>query len=69
MITKLTKTGNGHYKLYLQEFFTARKRSLRRLCVYTCLSVILFAGGWRVWQGAYMAGWACVVGAMVHPQK
>ena len=26
--------------------FTARKRSLRRLCFYTCLSVILFTGGW-----------------------
>ena len=24
--------------------FTARKRSLRRLCFYTCLSVILFMG-------------------------
>ena len=28
--------------------FTARKQSLRRLCFYTCLSVILFMGG-RVW--------------------
>ena len=26
-------------------FFTVRKRSLRRLCFYTCLSVILFMGG------------------------
>ena len=26
-------------------FITARKRSLRRLCLYTCLSVILFIGG------------------------
>ena len=25
--------------------FTARKRSLRRLCFYTCMSVILFTGG------------------------
>ena len=25
--------------------FTTRKRSLRRLCFYTCLSVILFTGG------------------------
>ena len=25
--------------------FTARKQSLRRLCFYTCLSVILFTGG------------------------
>ena len=41
---------------------TARKRSLRRLCFYTCLSVILFTrgggfstptpgGGWGVWPG------------------
>ena len=36
--------------------FTARKRSLRKLCFYTCLSVILFTGGrgstWAVtpWQ-------------------
>ena len=27
------------------EFVTARKRSLRRLCFYTCLSVILFKEG------------------------
>ena len=26
-------------------FFTTRKRSLRRLCFYTCLSVILFTEG------------------------
>ena len=26
-------------------YFTARKRSLRRLCFYTCLSVILFTRG------------------------
>ena len=26
------------------KIFTARKRSLRRLCFYTCLSVILFTG-------------------------
>ena len=25
--------------------FTARKRSLQRLCFYTCMSVILFTGG------------------------
>ena len=30
--------------------FTARKRSLRRLCFYTCLSVILFTGG-STWEG------------------
>ena len=27
------------------DIITARKRSLRRLCFYTCLSVILFTGG------------------------
>ena len=32
------------------DIFTARKRSLRRLCFYTCLSFILFTGGGgRVW--------------------
>ena len=40
---------------------TARKRSLRRLCFYTCLSVILFTGecAWQrghAWQGACMPG-------------
>ena len=29
----------------LKCIFTVRKRSLRRLCFYTCLSVILFTGG------------------------
>ena len=28
-----------------RDIFTARKRSLRRLCFYTCLSVILFTEG------------------------
>ena len=30
---------------FLRPIFTARKRILRRLCFYTCLSVILFGGG------------------------
>ena len=30
---------------YRNHIFTARKRSLRRLCFYTCLSVLLFTGG------------------------
>ena len=30
---------------------TARKRSLRRLCFYTCLSVILFTGEGSTWAG------------------
>ena len=29
----------------MTNFFTARKRSLQRLCFYTCLSVILFTRG------------------------
>ena len=46
--------------------FTARKRSLQRLCFYTCLSVILFTGV-CVWLlgGCMVAGghawlWVCV---------
>ena len=31
--------------MLLHAIFTARKRSLRRLCFYTCLSVILFTWG------------------------
>ena len=49
---------------------TARKRSLRRLCFYTCLSVILFTGGRGVrscWGGAcVVVGGACVVAGGVH---
>ena len=30
---------------YGSKIFTAHKRSLQRLCFYTCLSVILFTGG------------------------
>ena len=52
--------------------FTARKRSLRRLCFYRCLSVHRWAcvvgacmAGGRVWQGACMTGEGrCVVGGM-----
>ena len=32
-------------------FVTARKQSLRRLCFYTCLSVILFTVGGSTWAG------------------
>ena len=39
-------------------FFTARKRSLRRLCFYTCLSVILFTG-WIHSPGRYTPPPAC----------
>ena len=38
--------------------FTARKRSLRRLCFYRCLSFILFTRGGRAW---FYLGGACVV--------
>ena len=43
------------------DFVTVRKRSLRRLCFYTCLSVLRGGvrypgpypgGGWEVWLGA-----------------
>ena len=45
---------------------TARKRSLRRLCIYTCLSVILFTGGRHAWlQG----GGACMVGGCAWLQE
>ena len=35
---------------------TARKRSLRRLCFYTCLSVILFTAGESTWAGKHPLG-------------
>ena len=46
------------------QIFTARKRSLRRLCFYTCLSVILFTGG------KYLGRYPPRAGAprQVHPQ-
>ena len=51
-----------------QVIFTARKRSLRRLCFYTCLSFCSRVGG-CAWQGACVAGGvhgrgACVAGGM-----
>ena len=54
--------------IYQSDFsciFTARKRSLRRLCFYTCLSVILFTGG-RAWPGGVRArgGHACPRGCV-----
>ena len=47
-----------HYLLHytgIIRIFTARKRSLRRLCFYTCLSFILFTGGACVvaWGGMH----------------
>ena len=36
---------NGALLRTLLSFITTRKRSLRRLCFYTCLSFILFTGG------------------------
>ena len=41
--TLIPSTDNFHI-IHLVSFITARKRSLRRLCFYTCLSVILFTG-------------------------
>ena len=61
--------------LFLKSFLisspviTARKRSLRRLCFYTCLSVILFTGGGGVhgcWGACMVAGGTCVVTRGVH---
>ena len=50
--------GTGR-EMRLNEIFTARKRISRRLCFYTCLSVILFTGGrGHVWQGG-MLGRGC----------
>ena len=50
---------------FSREIITARKRSLRRLCFYRCLSVhggvACVAGGGGVWQGGCVAG-SCVVG-------
>ena len=34
-----------HKVMHCIVIFTARKRSLRRVCFYTCLSIILFTGG------------------------
>ena len=44
----------------IKPIFTARKRSLRRLCFYTCLSVILFTGGCAWSRGCMIPGdvWA-----------
>ena len=61
------RSGFSFLKYYSQCFYffcvlTARKRSLRRLCFYTCLSVILFTGG----RGGIPA---CLVGLQVHTQR
>ena len=45
--------------VHVKAFVTARKRSLRRLCFYTCLSVILFTGG----------GGSASVHAGIHPAR
>ena len=40
-----------------RQLITARKRSLRRLCFHTCLSVILFTGGsLSEWEGLCPGG-------------
>ena len=38
-------SSNTNYFKNTCDIFTASKRSLRRFCFYTCLSVILFTGG------------------------
>ena len=41
------------------QLFTARKQSLRRLCFYTYLSVILFTGGGGAWSQEGLLPGAC----------
>ena len=45
---------------------TARKRSLRRLCFYTCLSVILFTGTGCMVAGGMRGCWGACMVAMGH---
>ena len=47
---------------------TARKRSVRRLCFYTCLSVILFTGGGRgtCMEGMGHVAGGCMAGGSIH---
>ena len=48
---------NSAIRLQTIHIITVRKRSLRRLCFYTCLSVILFtAGGACMVQGCMAGG-------------
>ena len=48
---------------YRDEIITARKRSLRRLCFYRCLSFILFTGGGACVAGGGVRGrGACMAG-------
>ena len=42
--------------------FTARKRSLRRLCFYRCVSVHGGGGGGHAWQGGMRGRRVCMVG-------
>ena len=54
------------FKLKYNRVITARKRSLQRLCLYRCVSFILFTGGGMcgfIWEGACMvfSGGACMV--------
>ena len=48
------------------EFITTHKRNLRRLCFYTCLSVILFRGGLHpggsASRGVSASGGVCIQG-------
>ena len=74
--------GPPEFKLYwpgpchLSGFITARKRSLRRLCFYTCLSVILFTGGsrprpggvWGVYAQTQGGSWGAWSGRVSRPR-
>ena len=60
--------------VHVKAFVTARKRSLRSLCFYTCLSVILFTGVGGVCLSAYWdtspgAGPPCAVHAGRYGQQ
>ena len=43
------------------DIITTHKHSLRRLCFYTCLSVILFTGGACSGGGSAPRGWGCLL--------
>ena len=45
-----------HNVMHCIVIFNARKPSLRRLCFYTCLSVILFTGEGGQYLGRYPSG-------------
>ena len=48
--------------------FTVLKRSLRRLCFYTCLSVILFTVGLHPGRGSASREGVCIQGGGLYPE-